>query len=127
MATVLIVVDVAAAMAGKGPSALYMMDNRKLEGSTGEGTTELHTHCSIGDAIYWQAIPVNYENAADTVVITGIQTSSGKVFGFDGAPKPIGFGIWQGTAENAGNDTYQVRVLVNGTTTLNWDPFINVS
>jgi hypothetical protein len=120
------------AQGGQGISTgIYMMDNEVNNGSSGEGTLELSTRTNAGNLIGWEVAPVN-PNTGDTVVITGFNVSQGSVFGSQGYPQAADAtgDYWIGQAMNAGQQTYQIQIMV---TTggirptkyfVNWDPFI---
>lgn len=121
-----------AAQGGQGISTgIYMMDNEVNNGSSGEGTLELSTRTNAGNLIGWEVTPIN-PNTGDTVVITGFNVSQGNVFGSQGYPQQQSTSgdYWIGQAMNAGQQTYQIQIMV---TTggirptkyfVNWDPFI---
>ena len=54
-----------------------------------------------------------------------MRDSSGTVFGFN--PPHGDASMYQGEATSAGQETYQILILVGGTTTYQWDPFISAS
>jgi hypothetical protein len=112
-------VDTQAIMAGG--SQLYMVDNNPKV-STGEGTSELNTGCNAGDILRWHCVAIN---GVDTVAITGFEQSSGNVFGSN-SPLQTG-NEWTWQTQNAGNETYQIRILINGTFSYQWDPHVTCS
>ncbi len=101
---------------------IYMADNNAAGGSSGEGTNELNTACAPSDVIIWRVYPIN---GTDQIVINGFKNSSGDVFGFN-TPSPTNPPTSQlmGTVQSDGNETYQLEILINGTTTYSWDPFL---
>ncbi|HEX8824530.1 MAG TPA: hypothetical protein VF794_31700 [Archangium sp.] len=121
---------------------VYLMDNQRANGSTGEGTTELSTVCHVGSLIGFLALPINASGSSgDQVVITGFTVSQGSVFGSQGIPvaqpmmdsqpaSELGSNYWIGQAMNTGSQTYQVQLAVTvgqlrpTTYFINWDPFI---
>ena len=105
---------------GVNPSeVIFMTDNNAGGGSTGEGTDELNTACHVGDTLLWR---VTAQNQTTPVEILAFENSSGNVFGF--MPPAAGTEYYQAEAVNVGNDTYQMLILINGTQTFKWDPFI---
>lgn len=115
---------------GTQPSTgIYMIDNRKNIGSYNEGQMELYTFCYPGDNVSFYVQPIDTQRG-DTVSIIGLNVSYGNVFGGSlGAPQPTSNdAYWIGRAINAGNQTYQIQVLItdeNGNIyVINWDPFI---
>lgn len=103
---------------------IFMNDNNAAGGSTGEGTNELTTACHPGDTLTWACVNMNPANGY-TVQILGFRNSVGNVFG-NNPPSltPAGF---QGTVVSAGQETYQLNILVGGTTPYSWDPHISSS
>lgn len=125
---------------GSNSQGIYMFDNRLNNGSTGEGSLELHTQCNAGDIISFETIALNdlEGSLADQVVITGFNVSQGNVFGgSEGAPTPVSQPgtvpgqYWLAQAVNSGSQTYQifVQITTSGlhpiTRNISWDPFIN--
>jgi len=121
---------------------IYMMDNRVLNGSGGEGTLELSTHCPAGNVISFNVVPINGAGSSDaTVEITGFNVSQGSVFTAAGQPRPFnpppGGGttnsFWMGQALQQGSQTYQIQIKVTiGTLQpvsyfISWDPFITAA
>lgn len=121
-------------------SGIYMMDNMVANGSTGEGTMELSTVCNVGSLIGFNTVPIDAlasTTTGDSVIITGFTVSQGSVFGGSGYPRqqpalpnqPDGT-YWIGQAMNAGNQTYQIQIVVTVgllqpvSYFVNWDPFI---
>lgn len=101
---------------------IFMTDNNVAGGSTGEGTFELNTACHVGDTLQWRLAA---QDGATPVQFLAMKNSNGNVFGFN---PPTGNGtLYQGEAVTTGQETYQVLILVNGTTTYSWDPFITCS
>ncbi|OPX44216.1 inclusion body protein [Ruminiclostridium hungatei] len=121
---IIITVDTARVISGDTRN-IYMIDNRVEFGSTNEGTLELSTKCFTGDYISWLAVPLD-PDTQDTVSIAGFQVSSGNVFGGEGSPQPQSDDdtYWMGRAINQGSQTYQVKIIINGTHVVTWDPFI---
>jgi hypothetical protein len=115
---------------GQITTGIYMFDNMKSIGSTGEGTLELSTVCSVGDHIGFLVEPIDVRTT-DTVAITGFTVSSGNVFGGPGYPVQVTPSYWVGKAVNAGGPmTYQIQVLVMSDGVpyyVNWDPFISAT
>lgn len=74
-----IAVDTAYVAAQQGRNinqGIYMMDNMVANGSSGEGTLELHTKCPVGSLIGFNTVPINGEGASgDQVIITGFTVS----------------------------------------------------
>jgi hypothetical protein len=113
---------------------IYMFDNRINNGTTGEGSLELHTHCNVQDLLGFEVYPINSASSTgDTVEITGFNVSQGSVFGSQGYPMEQTSNYWIGQATTAGTQTYQIRVLVTiggiRPTKYNvyWDPFITAA
>ncbi|HEX2926290.1 MAG TPA: AidA/PixA family protein [Ruminiclostridium sp.] len=121
---IIITVDTSRVLSGD-TTGIYMIDNRAEVGSTGEGTLELNTKCYTGDYISWLVVPLD-PDTQDIVSIAGFQVSSGNVFGGEGTPvsKSDDDTYWMGRAINQGSTTYQIKVLINGTHVIQWDPFI---
>ncbi len=121
---IIVVVDTARVISGD-LNGIFMMDNRQEVGSYNEDTLELATKCYCGDYISWTVMPID-PDTQDTVSITGFQTSSGNVFGQDGDPQPVNDDNteWMGRAINLGNQTYQIKILLNNKKVIQWDPFI---
>jgi hypothetical protein len=120
---------------------IYMMDNRMLNGSHGEGGLELSTKCPAGNLISFEAVAINAEgdvNHNAKVEITGFNVSQGSVFTAAGQPRPFnpppGGGdpnsFWIGQAMNQGSQTYQIQMKVTigalqpVSHFISWDPFI---
>jgi hypothetical protein len=101
---------------------IFMTDNNVAGGSSGEGTDELNTACHLGDTIQWR---VTAQNQQTPVEFLGFKNSNGNVFGFH---PPAGPGnLYQAEAVSQGTETYQILILINGTQTFQWDPFITCS
>ena len=100
---------------------IFMTDNNAAGGSSGEGTFELNTACHVGDIIQWRLAP---QDGLTSVTFLGMKNSNGNVFGFN-PPVSEGPSLYQGTVTSTGQETYQVLILVAGTTTYSWDPFIS--
>jgi hypothetical protein len=101
-------------------NVIYMMDDNGKGNppSTGEGGYELNTHCNPGDQINWHVFAIN---SNDSVIFTKF-TSQGNVFG---NKPPSGVASeYLATVAIVGNETYQVTILVAGTVSYTWDPFI---
>ena len=101
---------------------IFMTDNNAAGGSTGEGTDELNTACHLGDTIQWR---VTAQNQLTPVEFLGFKNSNGDVFGFNPPSGPPN--LYQAVAVAQGTETYQILILVNGTQTYHWDPFITCS
>lgn len=114
---------------------VYMMDNDISAGSSNEGQMELSTVVPVGATLGFHTVPINFLSG-DTVVITGINVSSGSVFGSQGYPRsfpltgsPSG-SWWIGQCLNQGSQTYQIQIAVTTGKLnpvvyyVNWDPFI---
>lgn len=123
---------------------IYMMDNRVLNGSTGEGSLELSTKCPAGNLISFSAVPVNAEGNANNnvaVEIVGFNVSQGNVFTAAGQPRPFnpppGGGsnnsFWIGQAMNRGSQVYQIQIKVTigvlqpVSHYISWDPYITAT
>lgn len=102
--------------------AIFMTDNNAAGGSSGEGTDELNTACHLGDTIQWR---VTAQNQQTPVEFLGFKNSNGDVFGFNPPSGPPN--LYQAEAVAQGTETYQILILVNGTQTFSWDPFITCS
>ena len=103
---------------------VFMTDNNAGGGSSGEGTAELTTACHVGDTIQWTLSNQNPSNQI-SVAFLAMRDSSGTVFGFN--PPHGDATLYQGEAVNSGQETYQILILVGGTTTYQWDPHISAS
>lgn len=99
---------------------IFMTDNNVAGGSTGEGTDELSTACHVGDTIQWR---VTAQNLSTPVIFLAFKNSSGSDFGFN--PPAGNSSLYQAEAVSTGVETYQILILVNGTQTFTWDPFVN--
>ena len=123
-------------------AGIYMIDNRMLNGSKGEGGLELSTTCPAGNLISFSSVPINAESAnPGTVAIVGFNVSQGNVFTAAGQPRPYnpapaGLGqnaFWIGQALNRGSQTYQIQIAVTVgvlqpvTYYISWDPFITAN
>lgn len=119
---------------GKG---IYMMDNKLVAGSSGEGTMELTTVGSAGQTVAFNAFPINNLQGINSVVeIMGFEQSSGtNVFGNQGWPKaqtPSTPYQYYGGLMTSGNMTYQIKIGVTPNSLLypmryyTWDPFFKV-
>lgn len=115
---------------GQVGQGIYMCDNQISQGSTGEGTLELSTHCHIGDIISFEVMPLD-PTRGDTCAITGFNVSQGNVFSGAGYPMQGATpNLWYGQATTAGTQTYQIFVQITSgglrptKYNLNWDPFI---
>jgi hypothetical protein len=113
---------------------IYMIDNRKENGSSSEGTLELHTVCNPGDRVGFKVYAIDsLANRGDSVIITGLKVSQGSVFSSDGYPQPQPDEpqYWIGRASQRGSQTYQIRIQITseeGTKyNVSWDPFITVA
>lgn len=123
-----VTVDAATILAqgqGANPNnVVFMTDNNAAGGSSNEGTAELNTACHVGDTIQWTLSNQNPSNGI-SVAFLAMRDSSGTVFGFN--PPHGDASMYQGEATSAGQETYQILILVGGTTTYQWDPFISAS
>jgi hypothetical protein len=121
---IVITIDTARVISGD-TRGIFMIDNKAEFGSSNEGTLELSTKCFNGDYISWLAVPID-PDTQDTVSIAGFQISSGNVFGGEGSPQPQSDDntYWMGRAINQGSQTYQIKIVINGTHVIQWDPFI---
>ncbi len=121
---IVITVDTSRVLSGD-TRGIFMIDNRAEVGSSNEGTLELSTKCFAGDYVSWLVNPID-PDTQDTVSIAGFQVSSGNVFGGEGSPQPASDDntYWMGRAFNQGTSTYQIKLLINGTHVIQWDPFI---
>ncbi|HEX8251503.1 MAG TPA: hypothetical protein VF846_00035 [Thermoanaerobaculia bacterium] len=99
---------------------IFMTDNNAAGGSSGEGTFELNTACNVGDIIQWRLAA---QDGHTSLKFLGMKNSNGNVFGFN-PPVPEGPSLYQGTVTATGQETYQILILVAGTTTYSWDPYI---
>ena len=136
LTAITIAVDTAYVVSQQGQrinEGVYMMDNMEANGSTGEAQMELHTKCSVGSLIGFNAVPINsLSSNQGTVEITGFTVSQGSVFTASGTPQPQddSGNYWIGQAVKAGTQTYQIQLKVtNGGLNptpyyVNWDPFI---
>ncbi|NEO98853.1 MAG: hypothetical protein F6K58_09280 [Symploca sp. SIO2E9] len=141
LTAITIAVDTAYIAAQQGRNVnqgIYMMDNMVANGSTKEGTLELHTKCPVGSLIGFNTVAINGEGTSqDQVIITGFTVSNGSVFTAAGQPQqqtspghePPG-SYWVGQALNTGTQTYQIQIKVMVgilhpvSYFINWDPFI---
>ena len=120
---VLISVDTSTILANPGVDpvqVIFMTDNNAAGGSTGEGTDELNTACHVGDTIQWR---VGAQNQSTPVEFLAFKNSNGDVFGFN--PPSGNTSLYQAETVDAGTETYQILILINGTQTYSWDPFIS--
>lgn len=101
---------------------IFMSDNNAGGGSTGEGTNELNTACHVGDTIQWRLAA---QDGQTQVVFLAMKNSNGDVFGFN--PPQNNGTLYQGEAVSQGQETYQILIMVAGTTTYTWDPFVTCS
>lgn len=117
-------------------NGIFMLDNRLDEGSTGAGTYELHTCCSVGDLVGIRAVPVDEEGKLDDKVeITGFEKLSGTdLFGDSGRPQPYPAGnCWLGRVNYRGDEIYTIQIRVVTTEPeqhekfISWDPSISAS
>lgn len=123
---------------------IYMMDNRMLNGSTGEGGLELSTVCIAGNLISFSAVSIIAEGDAAgnaKVEIVGFNVSQGNVFTAAGQPRPFNpppsggntNSFWIGQAMNRGAQTYQIQIKVTigvlqpVSHFISWDPFITAN
>lgn len=121
---------------------IYMMDNRVLNGSAGEGGLELHTRCPTGNLVSFCVAPIDGAGSNNaSVEIIGFNVSGGSVFTAAGQPRPFnpppGGGpqgsFWIGQAMQQGTQTYQIQVKVTVgllqpvSYYISWDPFITAS
>jgi len=119
---VAILVDTAAILANPtvNPSGvIYMVDDNQSGGSSGEGSFELNTACNPGDTIIWRMYAINDSDEVDFVAF---KNSNGDVFGFN--PPHGNSSQYQATAENTGQETYQILIRIDGTVQYSWDPFV---
>lgn len=100
---------------------IFMTDNNAAGGSSGEGTYELNTACHVGDIIQWRLAP---QDGLTPVTFLAMKNSQGNDFGFN-PPVLEGPSLFQRTVSATGQETYQVKILVAGTTPYTWDPFIS--
>jgi hypothetical protein len=123
--TILISVDTNTILANPGvdPSqVIFMTDNNSGGGSTGQGTDELNTACHLGDSIQWR---ITAQNQQTPVEFLAFRNSNGVVFGFN--PPAGGPNLYQAEAVTQGQETYQILILINGTQTYSWDPYVTCS
>ncbi|HEX8129507.1 MAG TPA: AidA/PixA family protein [Pyrinomonadaceae bacterium] len=122
---VLISVDTNTILANPGVNpaqVIFMTDNNASGGSSGEGTDELNTACHLGDTIQWR---VTAQNQQTPVEFLAFKNSNGDVFGFN--PPAGGPSLYQAEAVARGQEIYQILILVNGTQTFQWDPYVTCS
>ncbi len=118
-------------------AGIYMMDNNKESGSSGEGSQELNTHGGAGQTVAFNVIVINtLQNNGAAVTIEGMEQSSGtNVFGNQGWPAaqtpntPYQF---LGTLMKSGQMTYQLKIGVTIGTIYpvqyyTWDPFFTIA
>lgn len=124
--SVLIVVDVEAALAQGLQNHVYLVDTTGYEGGGGEGTNELTTVCSPGQTINWSVSPV----APDTsVTIAGFagQIINDNVCNPSKVQTPSGT-YWQGIVSSTaslGTVQYTVNLTMDGQTRT-FDPFLKL-
>lgn len=108
------------ASSGQITEGVFMMDNMVRNGSTGEGTLSLHTHCNVGNLIGFQVMPIDAAGSSgDQVVIVGFADIEGNVFTGAGHPMsqpPLGSlpngSYWIGQAMALGTETYMIQIMV---------------
>jgi hypothetical protein len=139
MITIAVDTQYVAAQQGKDIyQGIYMMDNKILNGSTGEGTLELSTKTFNGSLVGFNVVPINtLGSLGDTVVITGFTVSQGSVFTAAGKPQQqqplpgqMPGSYWIGQCLSQGSQIYQIQIKVTVgllqpvSYYINWDPYI---
>jgi len=110
---------------------IYMMDNQ-YSSTSNEGTLELNTQVSAGDAVGFNVFAINkLKSNAAKVSIVGYETSSGThIFKGKGEPQAQDSGNyqWIGTPSAQGSCTYQLKIAITPpsmpTQYYFWDPFM---
>ncbi|MBS0057668.1 hypothetical protein [Yersinia sp. Marseille-Q3913] len=124
---------------GSVSKGIYMLDNRKTLGSSGQGTLELNTCVRLNDYIGFYITPID-PTQDDEVSIEGFEVLKGDLFGSNGYPElikktdknPTG-PFWIAQALNNSNTTYRLRCkLVTGGLRsriiyFQWDPYMTVA
>lgn len=125
--SVLIVVDVEAALAQGLGTNVYLVDTNKYVGSGNEGQAELLTACTNGDTINWTVAPVAPETSVSIQNFTGQMVNDGIC-----TPQQVnapGGIYWSGVVQAqrvTGQQQYSVTLLADGES-LTFDPFLEIS
>jgi hypothetical protein len=108
---IVIYVDTAKARTGS-TQGVYMVDNRAPR-SANEGGPNLTTYCNTNDYICWRILPID-PDTHDSCAITSFDQSF--AWGYGGNPKqsdPNAADVWVGRAENSGNYSTPINLLIN--------------
>lgn len=105
---------------GQISQGIFMVDNMVRNGSSGEGTLDLHTQCKVGSLIGFETVPIDAAGAnGDQVIITAFADVKGSVFTGAGHPiqQPSPGGLpagsyWIGQAMETGTETYMIEIEV---------------
>jgi hypothetical protein len=124
--SVLIVVDVVGALTSGLGTNVYMVDTNKHLGSGAEGQAELVTVLPAGSRVVWSIAPVDPNTDIDINGFTGQAVTQGVI-----TPQTNADGSWtslfQPQAAPSGSQfQYSISVIIDGTTVLNFDPFLTV-
>lgn len=123
-------VDTNAVQAGS-TKGIYMVDNRTSRGSQKEGSGTLQTSCTMNSTICWEVLPIdpNFTAAGGMVQMQSIGNSN--AWGPSGQPQRIDNTTFTGTAQNAGNASYNMGINVQlpgqSGMTLNLNPSVSVN
>ncbi len=110
----------------EGGQGIYMVDNKRDSGSSGEGSCELYTMCDDNDNVSWTIINIAQDETP--MEITGFQTEGNAVFrnekpvAADGC-KNLCWVLDKAYSSGGKSDTYQIAIMVNEVP-IHWDPFI---
>ncbi|HEX6911000.1 MAG TPA: hypothetical protein VF142_11430, partial [Longimicrobium sp.] len=113
--SVLIVVDVEAALAQGLGTNVYLVDTNKYVGSGNEGQAELQTACTNGDTINWTVAPVAPETSVSIQNFTGQMVNDG-ICTPELVKAPGGI-YWSGVVQAqrvTGQQQYSVTLLADG-------------
>lgn len=123
-------IDTNAVQAGS-TKGIYMVDNRNSRGSQKEGSGALQTSCTMNANICWMVLPIdpNFTAAGGMVQMQSIGNSN--AWGPSGQPQRIDNTTFTGTAQNAGNASYNMGINVQlpgqSGMTLNLNPAVSVN
>ncbi len=124
---VLIVVDVEGALASDLGDNVYLIDTNKYVGSGSEGQEELQTHCTDGQMIAWNVVPVAADTDVEIVGFTGQMITDG-VCTPQQVTTPDGT-YWEGRVEargTTGQQQYSVNLTMDGKQA-SFDPFLVIA
>jgi hypothetical protein len=88
---------------------VYLIDNNKSLGSTGEGTAQLHTHLEVGDRVGWFVMGLEVETAVNIIEIQGPAVKI-----CNPEPQAGDFNtLWIGTVTQCESGTYPYTLVLN--------------